>query len=298
MLELTGGHGAEVLVDFVGEGGATAEGVRMLRRAGDYHVVGYGEDISVPTIDIVSTEINIIGNLVGSYNDLCDLMALAARGAVTLHTAKYALDDFQSALDDLDAGTCPRPGHPRPLKGSPDMKSFIGIGISVGVLAGIWTQVSVELALITWVAFVAWATFFAAGGGREGFTKGLAANLSGVAWAWVASQVLEQATFNGRPRDRGDRAGVRPVRAGGPAAAVVHPRRVRRHGGVLRHGVRPGRDRAGAGVGAGLGWRRRSSRPGSSPRSTVLGRPRRRRPQREPPEPCPAQRRRTGPAAW
>jgi len=52
----------------------------------------------------VSTEINIIGNLVGSYNDLCDLMALAARGAVKLHTVKYALDDFQSAIDDLDAG--------------------------------------------------------------------------------------------------------------------------------------------------------------------------------------------------
>lgn len=104
VLGLTGGDGAEVLVDFVGEGGATAEGVRMLRRAGDYHVVGYGENITVPTIDIVSTEINIIGNLVGSYDDLCDLMALAAHGAVTLHTAKYALDDFQSAIDDLDAG--------------------------------------------------------------------------------------------------------------------------------------------------------------------------------------------------
>ena len=76
----------------------------MLRRAGDYHVVGYGENIDVPTIDIVSTEINFIGNLVGSYNDLCDLMVLAARGDVTLHTAKYALDDFQSAIDDLDAG--------------------------------------------------------------------------------------------------------------------------------------------------------------------------------------------------
>ena len=104
VLELTGGGGAEVLVDFVGEGGATAEGIAMLRQAGDYHVVGYGENIDVPTIDIISTEINIIGNLVGSYNDLCDLMALAARGAVTLHTAKYALDDFQSAIDDLDAG--------------------------------------------------------------------------------------------------------------------------------------------------------------------------------------------------
>jgi NAD+-dependent secondary alcohol dehydrogenase Adh1 len=104
VLELTGGKGAEAVVDFVGEGGSSSEGVRMLHRAGDYHVVGYGENINVPTIDIISTEINFIGNLVGSYNDLCDLMALAARGAVTLHTAKYRLDDFQSAIDDLDAG--------------------------------------------------------------------------------------------------------------------------------------------------------------------------------------------------
>lgn len=104
VLELTGGHGAEVLVDFVGEGGATAEGVQMLRQAGDYHVVGYGENIDVPTIDIISAEISFVGNLVGSYNDLCELMVLAARGAVTLHTQQYALDDFQSAIDDLDAG--------------------------------------------------------------------------------------------------------------------------------------------------------------------------------------------------
>lgn len=102
--ELTGGKGAEVLIDFVGEGGATSEGIAMLREAGDYFVVGYGEDISVPTIDIISSEINIIGNLVGSYNDLQDLMALAARGAVTLHTQKYKLDDFQQAVSDLDAG--------------------------------------------------------------------------------------------------------------------------------------------------------------------------------------------------
>ena len=104
VLELTGGNGAEVVVDFVGENGATAEGTAMLRQAGDYLVVGYGENIDVPTIDIISSEINYIGNLVGSYNDLCDLMELARRGAVTLHTQKYALDDFQSAIDDLDNG--------------------------------------------------------------------------------------------------------------------------------------------------------------------------------------------------
>ncbi|TWF95677.1 NAD(P)-dependent alcohol dehydrogenase [Saccharopolyspora dendranthemae] len=102
--ELTGGHGAEAVIDFVGEGGATSEGVRMLRRAGDYHVVGYGENINVPTIDIISAEINFIGNLVGSYNDLCELMVLAAQGKVRLHTSKYPLERFQDALDDLDAG--------------------------------------------------------------------------------------------------------------------------------------------------------------------------------------------------
>jgi NAD+-dependent secondary alcohol dehydrogenase Adh1 len=104
VLGLTGGNGAEQVIDFVGEGGSTAEGIRMTRRAGDYHVVGYGENIDVPTIDIISSEINIVGNLVGSYNDLVELMALVAQEKVTLHTAKYALEDFQSALDDLDAG--------------------------------------------------------------------------------------------------------------------------------------------------------------------------------------------------
>ena len=102
--ELTGGKGAEAVVDFVGEGGATAEGVALLRQAGSYFVVGYGENISVPTIDIVSSEINIIGNLVGSYNDLVELMVLASQGKVTLHTSSYPLADFQRAIDDLDAG--------------------------------------------------------------------------------------------------------------------------------------------------------------------------------------------------
>ncbi|GAA4666420.1 NAD(P)-dependent alcohol dehydrogenase [Gordonia humi] len=104
ILEMTGGHGAEAVLDFVGEGGATAEGVAMLRRAGSYYVVGYGENIDVPTIDIISTEINFIGNLVGSYNDLGELMVLAAQGKVKLHTSTYPLADFATALADLDAG--------------------------------------------------------------------------------------------------------------------------------------------------------------------------------------------------
>lgn len=104
VLDITRGLGAEGVLDFVGEGGATAEGTAMLRRAGNYYVIGYGENINVPTIDVISTEINYIGNLVGSYSDLQDLMALAAQGKVKLHTAQYPLDQFQQAIDDLDAG--------------------------------------------------------------------------------------------------------------------------------------------------------------------------------------------------
>jgi NAD+-dependent secondary alcohol dehydrogenase Adh1 len=102
--ELTGGNGAEAVLDFVGEGGALEDGVASLRRNGNYYVIGYGGTLSVPTIDIISTEINFLGNLVGSYNDLAELMVLAAQGKVTLHTSRYPLADFGRALDDLDNG--------------------------------------------------------------------------------------------------------------------------------------------------------------------------------------------------
>lgn len=102
--ELTDGEGAEVVIDFVGERGATADGVAMLRRAGSYYVIGYGENIDVPTIDVISTEISFIGNLVGTYNDLAELMTLTAQGKVTLHTSTYPLDGVNDAMADLDNG--------------------------------------------------------------------------------------------------------------------------------------------------------------------------------------------------
>jgi len=102
--DLTGGHGAEVVLDFVGEGGAVEQGLAMLRRAGSYFVIGYGGTVQIPTIDIISTEINVVGNLVGTYTDLVELMVLAAKGKVKLHTATYPLDAFNDALADLDEG--------------------------------------------------------------------------------------------------------------------------------------------------------------------------------------------------
>lgn len=102
--QITDGNGAEAIIDFVGEGGAIEDGVAMLRRAGSYYVIGYGGKLNVPTIDIISTEINFIGNLVGTYNDLAELMTLTAQGKVKLHTAIYQLDAALDAIHDLDSG--------------------------------------------------------------------------------------------------------------------------------------------------------------------------------------------------
>ncbi|MCU0308645.1 MAG: NAD(P)-dependent alcohol dehydrogenase [Thermoleophilia bacterium] len=102
--EITGGHGAEAILDFVGEGGAIEDGIAMLRRAGSYFVIGYGGVISVPAIDVISTEINFVGNLVGTYNDLAELMTLQRRGEVTLHTSRYPLEAVNDAMDDLEHG--------------------------------------------------------------------------------------------------------------------------------------------------------------------------------------------------
>ena len=104
VLEMTDGKGAEAVVDFVGEKGATADGIAMLRDGGSYYVIGYGENVDIPTIDIISREISFIGNLVGSYNDLADLMTLTAQGKVTLHTSTYPLDAVNDAMADLDQG--------------------------------------------------------------------------------------------------------------------------------------------------------------------------------------------------
>ena len=45
-----------------------------------------------------------VGNLVGTYNDLAELMTLAARGKVTLHTQTYPLEAANDAIHDLDQG--------------------------------------------------------------------------------------------------------------------------------------------------------------------------------------------------
>ena len=104
VLELTHGGGAEAVIDFVGEGDAIAKGLAMTRNDGYYYIVGYGGKIDIPTIDMITSEKTIVGNLVGTYAELVELMALADRGRVNLRTKEYKLSDANGALHDLHNG--------------------------------------------------------------------------------------------------------------------------------------------------------------------------------------------------
>jgi NAD+-dependent secondary alcohol dehydrogenase Adh1 len=101
--ELTGG-GAHVVIDFVGEKGVQQQAVQMLRQGGSHIVVGYGGTLQIPTIDIIFSEVSVVGSLVGNYTELSELMTLHADGKVGLRTQRYRLDQINEALDDLDHG--------------------------------------------------------------------------------------------------------------------------------------------------------------------------------------------------
>src|SRR5260221_7288558 len=90
---LTGGKGAEAVIDFVGEGNSIERGLAMTRNNGAYYIVGYGGEIRIFFLDIITTEIRIIGNLFGNYSDVVGLMEIAYRGKVRVATNYYKLHE-------------------------------------------------------------------------------------------------------------------------------------------------------------------------------------------------------------
>jgi NAD+-dependent secondary alcohol dehydrogenase Adh1 len=101
---LTGGIGLEAVIDFVGEHGTPDQAMAMLRKGGTYYIVGYGGIVKIPTIDMIFSEYNIVGNLVGNYAELSELMTLAAQGKSRLETVTYTLDQINEAMHDLIGG--------------------------------------------------------------------------------------------------------------------------------------------------------------------------------------------------
>jgi NAD+-dependent secondary alcohol dehydrogenase Adh1 len=101
---LTSGTGAEAVIDFVGEGDAVAASLAMVRARGTYFIVGYGGELRVPTFNLVLPEISVVGNAVGTHDDLRELVALTSAGSVSVRTRPYPLDTFADAVADLEQG--------------------------------------------------------------------------------------------------------------------------------------------------------------------------------------------------
>ncbi len=102
--EATGGRGADVVFDFVGTDRTHADSANMLARGGTYSVIGYGGTISIPSGALVVDEHSVVGNLVGTWVDLWELLQLHATGKVRLVTETHSLDAVNDVLAKLHEG--------------------------------------------------------------------------------------------------------------------------------------------------------------------------------------------------
>jgi propanol-preferring alcohol dehydrogenase len=102
--DLTGGRGADVVIDFVGATSTLELARGAVRSMGDVTIVGIaGGEIPVSFFS-QRYEVNIATTYWGTRPELAELLALAARGAITVESTTYSLDDAAKAYEDLHEG--------------------------------------------------------------------------------------------------------------------------------------------------------------------------------------------------
>jgi NAD+-dependent secondary alcohol dehydrogenase Adh1 len=102
--DLTGGRGADVVFDFVGSDATLRDAPALLAQTGAYSLVGFGGMIEVPSIALVARELSLHSNLVGSWTDLYELIALHATGRIALRVETHPLDAINEVLERLRGG--------------------------------------------------------------------------------------------------------------------------------------------------------------------------------------------------
>ncbi|NBQ43295.1 MAG: NAD(P)-dependent alcohol dehydrogenase, partial [Mycobacteriaceae bacterium] len=102
--ELTGGRGADVVIDFVGAT-ATLELARAVARPlGDVTIVGIGGGQIAVSFFSQPYEVAIATTYWGSRPELVELLALAAAGQISAERTLYSLDHGVQAYRDLHDG--------------------------------------------------------------------------------------------------------------------------------------------------------------------------------------------------
>jgi Protein of unknown function (DUF1097) len=99
------------------------------------------------------------------------------------------------------------------------MKPLFALTTSIAILGGIDTYLTATvLPIPVWVTFIAWASFFACGGGGGGFVKSILSNWSGIIIA--SSSLLAISIMPGSPAFAGLCVGIG---SGAMILASAHP---------------------------------------------------------------------------
>ncbi|AOL16566.1 alcohol dehydrogenase [Sulfolobus sp. A20] len=102
--KITDNVGVDVVIDFVGEHNTPRDSLQMIRKGGLYSIVGYGGEFRDLTVDFISREISVVGNLVGTYNELAELVELYVQGKVRVNVKTFSLTEANQALEELKRG--------------------------------------------------------------------------------------------------------------------------------------------------------------------------------------------------
>jgi len=102
--ELTGGLGADVVIESVGIDATYQDAIRIVRKRGRVMFFGAVQDtVTLPLLPILHKEIDIVG-CTGANDETVTAIDLVAAGKIDLRpiiTHEYALDDAQAAFDVL-----------------------------------------------------------------------------------------------------------------------------------------------------------------------------------------------------
>jgi propanol-preferring alcohol dehydrogenase len=99
------GEGADVVFELVGTEATMAAGVNMLRRRGRFVFIGYtAESFKIHPIALIVKELQLLGSVGATLQDLYDIVALVAQGKIRPVTDMVLnLEAFETGLQAIEA---------------------------------------------------------------------------------------------------------------------------------------------------------------------------------------------------
>ncbi|OWY61886.1 alcohol dehydrogenase, partial [cyanobacterium TDX16] len=101
---LTGGHGAELVLDLVGTDDTLALAVATARPLADLTIVGIGGGTLPVSFFGIGYEVSVASTYWGTIPELHELIALAATGAVQPVVTRVPLEASAGVYEDMAAG--------------------------------------------------------------------------------------------------------------------------------------------------------------------------------------------------